>query len=327
MANSKLKIVYIMKMLMEKSDEEHPISIKEIIEFLKQYGISAERKAIYNDIESLQTYGLDIIKINGSRNRYYIGDRNFELPEVKLLVDAVQASRFITIKKSKELVRKLETLVSENDAKVLHKHVLFQDRIKNGNETIYYNVDIINKAILEKRQIHFKYYEYTVDKEKRYRRDGNTYTVSPYALCWANENYYLIGYYDRYNDISHFRVDRMTSVSVDENLKIFYKEDYKDFNLAKYSKKVFDMYSGETEYVRLKFSNELIGVVIDKFGESVKITEKYKDSFCIEEEVIIGDPFLGWLFMLGEKVEVLYPNKLKEKIENRAEKLIEIYKR
>ncbi|MBE0451519.1 MAG: WYL domain-containing protein [Clostridia bacterium] len=222
-ANSKLKLkpFYIMKILMEQTDEKHPMTVNNLIEELGKYDITAERKSIYADIEMLIEFGLDIICLKCRANQYFIGGRDFELPELKLLVDAVHSSRFITYKKSEELIEKLERLASIYEAKELHKNVFVSNQIKTLNESIYYNVDVINKAIQENKQIRFKYFEYNLDKQVEYRRNGEWYYASPYAFIWDDDNYYVIGYYERYDDMINFRVDRMETI---ETLDINRKE-------------------------------------------------------------------------------------------------------
>ena len=231
-ANSKLKLkpLYIMKILLEKSDEEHPLTVNDIIYELAFYDIPAERKSIYSDIELLITFGLDIICQKDRSNKYFVGTREFELPELKLLVDAVQSSKFITHKKSDELIKKIEKLTNIHEAKNLHRQVIVNDRVKTMNESIYYNIDSLHKAIQSEKMVYFRYFDFTVEKKIQFRNEGSPYHVSPYALTWADENYYLIAYHEKYKDISHFRVDRMTDIEVsDDDRPII--EDYKDFNL------------------------------------------------------------------------------------------------
>lgn len=323
-SHSKLKLLYLIKILWEKTDEEHPITVNEIIEQLKSYGISAERKSIYSDIELLQDFGLDIICIREKANQYFIGSREFQMPELKLLVDAVQSSRFITYKKSSELIKKIEKLCSIYQAKTLQRQVIVSDRIKNMNESIYYNVDVIHHAIQENKKIKFLYFDYTVDKEISFRRGGEYYIASPYALSWSDNNYYLIAYYPRYDDISNFRVDRMKNVQVMEEKREI-KEEFKNFNIVDYSNKIFHMYSGKMETVELEFDFSLINVVIDRFGKDVFIYHKRGNSFCIHTDVIIGDTFLGWLFMFGDKVKVLSPESLKKRMRESAKRVLKFY--
>lgn len=310
-ANSKqkLKPLYIMRILLDKTDENHTITVNEIISELSYYDITAERKSIYSDIELLIEYGLDIICHRARSNRYFVGSRDFELPELKLLVDVVQSSKFITHKKSNELIRKIEKLTSTHEAKNLHRQVIVSDRVKTMNESIYYNVDSIQQAIKLCRKVKFKYFDYNVDKQIRYRKNGEFYCVDPYALTYADENYYLIAYHEKYHDISHFRVDRMTEIEVSEESQPELKE-FKDFNVAKYSKKVFQMFSGEIHRVELELDNSLVNTIIDKFGKEVNIFDKSEDTFKISIEVAATGTFFGWLIMFGDKVKINSPHSM-----------------
>lgn len=325
-ANSKLKLkpFYIMKVLLEKTDEKHPITVNEIIIELKNYGISAERKSIYSDIEMLMEFGLDVICQKGRANKYFIGSRDFELPELKLLVDAVHSSRFITYKKSEELILKLERLASIHEAKELHRNVVVSDQIKALNENIYYSVDEINKAIQQNKEIRFKYFEYNLDKQVQYRRDGEWYYASPYAFMWDDDNYYMVAYYKKYDDISNFRIDRMESIETLEKERTVVNKG-EEFNVADYSKKMFRMFSGETEKVKLKFDNSLVNVVIDRFGKEVEIKKYSDDAFVIDVDVLATNTFLSWLFMFGNKVKILEPDCLKRKMRAIAMEIVSDY--
>lgn len=297
---------------MEKTDEDHQMTVNDLIDELDRIGISAERKSIYSDVELLKNFGADIVCDKTRTNNYYIASRDFELPELKLLVDAVQSSKFITHKKSNELIKKIEKLTSLHEAKELHRHVIVNDRVKTMNESIYYNVDAIHHAIQHNRMVQFKYFDYTVDKRLKFRRNGEVYCVSPYALTWADENYYLIAYHDRYKDISHFRVDRMSEINVSDEARPII-EEFEDFNVVDYSKRVFSMFSGESEKVELEFDNSLINVVIDKFGKNIKVFEKTEATFRISVEVAATSTFFGWLFMFAGKVKIIGPDQVKER--------------
>lgn len=322
--NQKLKTLYLLKILTEQSDEGHSMTVGDLIDQLRFYDITAERKSIYADIELLRNFGVDIVCDKTRSNNYYIGNRDFELPELKLLVDAVQASKFITHKKSRELIKKIEKLASVHEAKGLHRHVIVNDRVKTMNESIYYNVDAIHTAIQNNRMVCFKYYDYTVDKNLKPRRNGEVYCVSPYALTWADENYYLIAYHERYKTLSNFRVDRMGEIEVStiEKPNI---DGMEDFNVVAYSNRVFNMFTGEPERVVLEFDNSLINVVIDRFGKEVKIFAKTEDRFRISVEVATSSNFFGWLLMFGEKVRIVEPEHLVENIKEYLMKIIAIY--
>lgn len=322
--NQKLKTLYLLKILMEKTDEDHQMTVNDLIDELDRFGISAERKSIYSDVELLKNFGADIVCDKTRTNNYYIASRDFELPELKLLVDAVQSSKFITHKKSNELIKKIEKLTSLHESKELHRHVIVNDRVKTMNESIYYNVDAIHHAIQHNRMVQFKYFDYTVDKRLKFRRNGEVYCVSPYALTWADENYYLIAYHDRYKDISHFRVDRMSEINVsDEPRPII--EEFEDFNVVDYSKRVFSMFSGESEKVDIEFHNSLINVVIDRFGKDVSIHSKTDESFRVTVEVATTDAFFGWLLMFGEKAQIISPANLVSSMEAYLKNVLKMY--
>lgn len=305
-SKQKLKLLYIMKILLENSDEKNSMTVNQIIKALSLYDISAERKSVYTDIELLVTFGMDIICDKGRSNKYFIGKRDFQLPELKLLVDAVQSSKFITSKKSEDLIRKLEKLTSRHEASDLHRHVIVTDRIKTINESIYYNIDAIHEGIQQNRKIQFKYFDYSLDKSLMLRRNGEVYCVCPYALTWFNENYYLIAYHDRYKSMSHFRVDRMIEIVVSEHMRDDH-ECFQNFNVVEYSKNIFKMFGGESQKVELEFDNSLVNVVIDRFGREVVIYDKQDDRFRISVDVAITNAFFSWVFMQGRKVKIIGP--------------------
>lgn len=272
----KLKPLYIMNYLLQNSDEEHPVTIKQIVEYLGAQGISAERKSIYDDIEALRFYGLDIIHVDAGRFQgYYVAQRNFELPELKLLVDSVQSSKFITHKKTMTLIRKIEKLASIHEAQLLQRQVYVKNRIKTMNESIYYNVDAIHDGISQNRKIQFKYFEYTVEKTRHYRKDGAFYVVSPYALTWDDENYYMVAFDSEAGIIKHYRVDKMTDISTLEEHRDG-RDAFEALDMAVYARKVFGMFSGEDVTVRLRFENHLVGAVLDRLGQDVMIVRGWR---------------------------------------------------
>lgn len=319
--NQKLKLLYIMKILFERTDEKNKVTVNEIIEELHKYGISAERKSVYTDIDLLKEFGIDVLCEKSRANKYFIASRDFELAELKLLVDAVQSSKFITQKKSKKLIEKIEKLTSIHEAKELDRNVVCTDYVKAMNENVFYNVDKLHEAILNDKQVKFKYFEYDLNKEIKLRRDGEWYYASPYALTWSEENYYLIAYYEKYDNITNFRVDRMLDINVVDMNRICNDE----INIAEYMKKIFKMYSGDTEKVKLKFDNSLINVVIDRFGKDVFIYDRREDSFCITVEVIVSNTFLAWLFMFGDKVMIIEPGSLRDRMRERVREVLYFY--
>ncbi len=305
--NQKLKLLYLLRILNEKTDEEHALTVPQMIQELSSYGIKAERKTIYDDLEALENFGVDLVCRRSKQYYYYVGNKTFELPELKLLADAVASSKFITLKKSDELIKKIESLASIYEAKQIHRQVIVTDRVKAINETIYYNVDKIHHAIADGRQISFKYFDIGIDKKKHFR-DGNR-TTSPYALSWDDENYYLIGFYEKYNDISHFRVDRMESIEILDNKIV---PPPSGFNLAEYTRKVFSMFGGDEQEVKLQFNNCLIGAVFDKFGKEITVIKADDESFIISPNVVVSPSFFGWLFQFGNMVKILSPKSVKE---------------
>ncbi len=323
--NQKLKLLYLQKILLEQTDEQHPLSAQELIAALARYDVLAERKSIYNDIDALRRYGLDIPFQKARPAGYYVAARPFELPELKLLADAVASSKFITEKKSAELIKKIEGLASVHEARQLQRQVFVSGRVKTMNEKIYYNVDTIHQAIAQNRQITFLYYEYNVNKTKSYRHGGEQYRASPYALTWDDENYYMIAYYEKYPaSFSHFRVDKMERIGMLEEKRLS-PPDRKAFNPAEYAKKVFNMFGGEEERVKLQFDNTLIGVVIDRFGKEVSVYPANDKSFIVNVDALISPTLLGWLFSFGEKVKILEPLSLIEKLRRQAAESLAAY--
>ena len=312
-ANQKLKPIYLMKILNEKTDENHCLSAQELITELSAYGISAERKSIYDDIECLTQLGFDIVN-NKSRTNggYYLASRDFELPELKLLVDAVQSSRFITQKKSRELISKIEKLAGPYDGKQLQRQVFVAGRVKTENESIYYNVDRIHHAIQENAPITFTYLEWNLKKELHPRRDGKAYRVSPWALTWQDENYYLIAYDDEEEKIKHFRVDKMNRITELENQQRKGIEAFREFDIAEYTNRTFGMFGGEPETVTLKLPATMVGIILDRFGRETDIRTLDDEFISVRVKAAVSGQFFGWVTGLGERVSILAPEHVKE---------------
>ena len=294
-----------MKILLEKTDEDNTMTVPQMIEELSRYGISAERKSIYDDLEYLKLYGIDLCSRKTKTHDYFVASRDFELPELKLLVDSVQSSKFITYKKSMELISKIEKLTSASNAKKLHRQVYVSNRVKTFNETIYYNVDKIHEAIAANKQITFKYFEMNVDKKKVYRKNGDLYTESPVALSWDDENYYLITYKQKYDNYVHYRVDKMEGIEITENDRVLNDEP---FDLSEYSKSTFGMFGGEETKVSIKFENELVGVILDRFGSDVRIVKADEKHFICTVNVAVSPHFLAWIFSFGNRAEIISPD-------------------
>lgn len=310
-SGQKLKLLYIIKILFEESDEEHIISTKELIDKLALYGISAERKSIYDDIARLQDFGYDIIQSTENRNGagYYMASRDFELAELKFLVDAVQSTRFITGKKSTELIKKLEQLTSKHDAKQLQRQVYVTGRIKTENESIYYLIDALHKAIQENKQIAFTYLEWNSKKELVPRKSGSEYIVSPWMLICNEENYYLAAYDESSGIMKHYRVDKMSNIKLLKENRIG-EIQYKNWNPAQYVKQTFGMYGGHTEDVSLIFPPHLIGVIIDRFGKDISI-RSVEDKLKARVKVSVSPPFFGWLTGVGKEIQIQSPESVR----------------
>jgi len=330
--NQKLKLLYLSKILHEKSDDGHRLTLKEIQTALKAYGISAERKSLYDDIETLRSSGLDIIGESlGKGYVYYVGSRQFELAELKLLVDAVQASKFITVKKSTSLIKKLGTLTSKYEAQKLRRQVYVADRIKTMNESIYYNVDILHNAIGNNVKIRFQYTQWTVDKILALKKDGEMYEVSPWALSWDNENYYLVAYDNRGQNpslqeglIKHYRVDKMMRLSLTE-AKREGKEFFEKFNMASYSRKMFGMYHGADELVKIECRNDLAGVIIDRFGKDVSLRPIDENHFTAIVNVAVSTQFIAWIVGLGDGAKIVSPEYVVTRMKETVRMLSDIY--
>lgn len=324
-ANQKLKILYLMQILSEKTDETHSITMPEIITALKNQGISAERKSLYNDIESLRTYGFDIIgEPDGKLFKYRVGKRTFELAELKLLVDSVQSSKFVTEKKSNELIKKIESLGSNYEASQLQRQVYTSGRIKTANENIYYNVDILHNAINQNSKIKFQYFQWNVKKEMELRRGGDYYCVSPWGLSWDDENYYLVAYDSDAGKIKHYRVDKMLHIDL-INEQREGKELFERFDMAAYAKKMFGMFAGEEESVKIECHNCLAGVIIDRFGKDVKMLKKDNDHFVATVKVAVSKQFLSWVMALGNSAKIVGPEKVVNQVKSELKRLVELY--
>ena len=321
----KLKILYVMDFLLRNSDENHPVSVAQLIAELSGHGISAERKSIYDDIESLREYGLDVIQSGtGKSSGYYVASREFELPELKLLVDSVQSSKFITYKKTMSLIKKIENLTSVYDAQTLSRQVYVKNRIKTMNESIYYNVDEIHRGIAANRKIRFHYFEYTVQKERRFRRAGAWYIISPYALSWDDENYYLVGFDSEAGRIKHFRVDKMTDIDVTEEERDG-REIYAALDMGEYARKTFGMFTGEETSVQLRFENHLVGAVIDRLGRDVMLIPDGTDHFTVRADVVVSPQFFAWVCGFGNQAKILEPEHVVADMKSHLVKISALY--
>lgn len=316
--NQKLKLFYLLEILKNQTDAEHAVTTPEIIDELARQGIKCERKTVYADIECLKAYGYDIVV---TRGRYYLDKREFELAELKLLVDAVQSSKFITVKKSQQLIRKLSGMVSKYDASELNRQVYVSGRVKTMNESIYYNVDKLHRAMNNNHEISFKYFDWNYKKEKKLRHEGKTYRVSPWALSWDDENYYLVSYDCEGDMIRHFRVDKMIEITEKKEERSG-KATFTDFDSAAYSKQTFGMFSGTPELVTLCCNKRFAGVMIDRFGNDITMLRSDEDNFELTVKVTVSPPFLSWVCQFGGDVKITAPESVKASLKELAENII-----
>lgn len=311
-SRQKLKLFYLRDLLLRNSDEAHPVTVKEMIAHLAQYGISAERKSVYSDLNLLQEYGMDLVRGAGG---YYVASRAFELPELKLLVDSVQSSKFITQKKTAALIHKLEAMASVHEAKLLNRQVYVLNRIKSMNESIYYNVDAIHSGIAQNRQIQFHYFEYNLQKEPVFRKNGAWYRVSPYALTWDDENYYLVAFDAKADKIKHYRVDKMTHITLTRQLRQG-ADAFAALDMGVYARKVFGMFSGQVRPVQLQVANHLVGAMLDRFGKELSIVPEGDHHFTMQVEVAVSPQFFGWLCAFGSEIKILEPEDVIDQFRN-----------
>lgn len=324
--NQKFKLYRLAQIMLERTDDDHYITMPEIIAALGEYEITADRKSIYTDLKDLEVLGIEVEgEPAGKGYHYHVVSRPFELPELKLLVDAIQSSKFITEKKTNTLIRKLEKLVSRYEAMKLQRQVYVSGRIKTMNESIYYTVDAIHNAISENKKIRFQYYQWNVKKEMELRREGAYYCVSPWGLSWDDENYYLVGYDSEAGEIRHYRVDKMLHIRMTEEAREG-REHFRKLDMADYAKKSFGMFGGKEEKVKLLVDNSLAGVMIDRFGKDIIMVPGKGEHFTVNVTVHVSRQFLGWVFSLGEKVKILGPEEVARAMRREGERLTEQYR-
>lgn len=323
--NQKFKLYRLAQIMLSKTDDDHYITMPEIIESLAEYEITADRKSIYNDLRDLEVLGIEVEgEPVGNRYHYHVVNRPFELPELKLLVDAIQSSKFITERKSNALIKKLEKLVSRNEAMKLQRQVYVSGRIKTMNESIYYTVDAIHNAISENRKILFQYFQWNVKKEMELRHGGAYYHISPWGLSWDDENYYLVGYDSKAGQIRHYRVDKMLHLQMSDE-KREGKEFFKKLDMADYAKKSFGMFGGEEKKVRLLVENRFAGIIIDRFGKDVMLIPADEDHFTVNVDVRVSSQFFGWVFSLREGVKITAPDEVVEQMKREIRRMSEQY--
>ena len=324
--NAKLRPLYLAKILYERTDEDHYLTTMQLAQILEEeYGIPAHRQTIKTDIELLQQFGMDIQEVKSTQNRYNLISRQFEIAELKLLIDAVQSSKFITHKKTATLIHKLESLASVHEAKQLNRQVFVMNRIKSMNESIYYNVDAIHNGIAQQRQIQFHYFEYNLKKEPVFRKQGAWYQVSPYALTWDDENYYMVAYDAAAEQIKHYRVDKMADITMTDQPQAG-AEAFAALDMGVYAKKVFGMFSGQERPVKLRVANHLVGAMLDRFGKEISIVPDGDDHFTLLVNVIISPQFFGWVAGFGTGVVVAGPPEVRAEMKKTLDRLQDLYR-
>lgn len=322
--NQKFKFTYLMKIMLEKTDDEHSLTMPQIMEELEKYDVTAERKSIYTDFQDMtEKFGVEIIKEQTGRETYYhVGSREFELAEVKLLIDAIQSSKFITQTKSRELITKIKSFVSEHQAKQLQRQVYINDRVKTMNESVYYNVDDIHTAINQNKKIRFKYFKWDINTKLVPRHNGDWFIVSPWALTWDDENYYMVAFDDLDSKIKHYRVDKMMHISIEEE-KRSGRDVFRNFDMAEYSKATFGMYQGQKAKVKIQFANYMCGVFIDRFGKDISFRPIDDEHSEFHVDVNVSPQFFGWIFSLGKDVKVTGPSEVVERMKVLAREFLE----
>ena len=320
--NQKLKILYILDYLQKNSHEDKPVRTSELLAMLdREHRISCDRKTVYSDVAALQDYGVDIVSVPGKNGGYYIASRNFELPELKLLIDAVQSSKYLTEKKSRELIEKLCDQCNEHDAALMRRNVLISGRVKSMNETIYYNVDAIQEAIAQNKQISFRYFDWDLGGKRRYRE--KEYLASPYELCQDNENCYLLAYSQRHG-ITSYRVDRMADIQLLDAQRI-HRPELTGKALIEHANRLFQMFSGEAIDVKMRFHRELINVVFDQFGKDTMLIPDGDDHFNFTVRVAVSPIFLSWVISFGDKAKILYPQTVVQQCKELCQKVLNQY--
>lgn len=312
-SKQKIKLLYLMEVLLSKTDVKHHLTTQDLIDYLAEKDIEVERKTIFNDIATLKEFGMDIevskTKENGG---YYVVSRDFELPEIKLITEAILSSRFISAKKSKALINKLENLVGPSERRELDREVFVQGRVKTENESIYYNVDMLHEAMIENHEITFSYLEWNKEKELVARKGGKTYRVSPWALTIKDENYYLIAYDDKAGHIKHYRVDKMKDIHSIARSKRAGLESFKVYDIGNYTNQVFGMYSGEADTVSLGIAEDKIGIIIDRFGKNIDVRPLSDGRLSCRVDVLVSKQFFGWIAGIGLDIEILAPSYVRK---------------
>lgn len=321
--NQKQKLLYLLKFFYEETDEEHTLTVNQIIDKLNQNGIAAARRSIYDDIRTLQDFGIDIVMRKSKTCEYFLSSRLFETPELKILIDSIQSSRFITKKKSESIIKRLKQLASKPQSRKFSGQIYIYDRIKSMNECILYNVDTLHNAIAENRKVMFRYFDYNIKREKVFRKNGEPYSANPLALTFDNENYYLISYNDKYEDYVHYRVDKMVDIEISKEKRIMPKEK---FNAAEYVKPMFSMFDGKVEHITALFHISYLNVIIDRFGDNVTLRET-EDEECFQAtfKAAVSPTFLSWIIGFGAGALILSPQWVADEVKKLALEAAEMY--
>ena len=324
-SNQKLKILYLAKILMDNTDANHDITLQEIIDKLAANNVTAERKSVYDDIARLDDFGIKIKKTQyGKTYHYQVINRTFELAELKLLVDSVASAKFITEEKSNELIKKIEHLASRQDAAKLQRQVYVAGRVKAMNKGIMENVDAIYNAIAQNMQVSVQYFRWNLNKEPVLKHKGKRYEISPWGLLWDDENYYLVGYDSNVDSIKHYRVDKMVYIKIENKMREG-RRKFKDVDMAAYAKKMFNMFSGEEQNVEILCNNNLVGVMIDRFGKEIGILKADDEHFRIIVKVAVSMHFIHWIMALGDGVKIIGPESVVEAIRTEIDRLTQQY--
>ena len=326
--NQKLKILYVLDAL-KKTDEDNPITVKSILDYLALNGISAERKSVYDDLDALERFGYDIIRIKGKNSGVFLGSRQFELAELKLLVDAVQSSKFISEKKSGRLIEKLAALAGGGgQTEILKRQVIIRGRVKTQNESVFINIDHIQTAMAQDKIIKFSYYTYILEDgniKRVHKHNGKKYIVSPWTLTWDDEYYYMLAHEEKSNMIKHFRVDKMQDITITKHERKG-RLLFGVTGITGYTNSTFSMFGGTDENVRISCDNKLIGAVIDRYGSDIPILKEDDDKFVFTVKVKVSAQFFAWVFSFGNKMEIVYPENVVKQMKRSLKELCSIYK-